>query len=431
MDTLEREIKSYHIALASALKRRSSITGFIHLYEGKDHLDAIPVFANFSYALSLFKARDKEKIEEGKKILKKLLSFQTGEGSFPNYLHQYPICYDRYMSLKVLLVLSQIYRDFSPVIDQKEEFEQVIQRLFSHAKRYIDSAPYLEQVKFKILSAFMDQDKFDTKELIEKSENFSSKEWGEALLFLSLISEQDPFTCLAYSLFHPNYGYIGPLNGSFFDGIDPKMTLFDLAFKDPKELILKDDPEMIFAALFRKKFVFDGKSPSNLNNWKVFADPSNALTYKAISEQVEKEEEILRFHFPRHSLTFFSKEAVEIQQEENKVSITIDLEESTPDERISLYFTYSDEVSFLVEGEKSSTFQMGEKLEIRTNDSLIKVQFSKINGEGDFFGHFRRGNRPNQLDKDLFSAYDYLLDLRTVRRSKAKLKITFDLQMNR
>lgn len=81
--------------------------------------------------------------------------------------------------------------------------------------------------------------------------------------------------------------------------------------------------------------------------------------------------------------------------------------------------------SVLINGEKSTTFQIGDEIEIETKEGIITAIFTCK--EGRFIGHLSRKNRPFQVLKD--KAYDYCLYLRTLEPSNdPKIQLTLDYQ---
>ena len=69
----------------------------------------------------------------------------------------------------------------------------------------------------------------------------------------------------------------------------------------------------------------------------------------------------------------------------------------TENSEVSFYLNLSEGTTFLVDGEASNTFQLGQKVEILTSHLKITLSFSLVAGEGTFFGHLTRGNRPFQI----------------------------------
>lgn len=73
------------------------------------------------------------------------------------------------------------------------------------------------------------------------------------------------------------------------------------------------------------------------------------------------------------------------------------------------------ECEISVNGERSTTFRLGDEVTI----GRIALTFSLVEGEGTFMGHLARGNRPSQVLKD--GTYDNVIFLRTLRRGPATL----------
>ncbi|MCH9613605.1 MAG: hypothetical protein SP1CHLAM54_06100 [Chlamydiia bacterium] len=65
-----------------------------------------------------------------------------------------------------------------------------------------------------------------------------------------------------------------------------------------------------------------------------------------------------------------------------------------------------------IKGEKSTTFQLGDQIEIRTKTGSVFVKFTAKKGR--YFGHLSRKNRPTQILKDGFQTYDWCLSLRAL-----------------
>ena len=83
---------------------------------------------------------------------------------------------------------------------------------------------------------------------------------------------------------------------------------------------------------------------------------------------------------------------------------------------------------FLVSGLQSTTFQLGEKITVNSGGHRFEMTFTLESGEGKFWGHLHVGNRPGQLSREKFEAYDRTIFLRTIERTKAaRIKITFRL----
>lgn len=112
-------MKSVELALKAGRLRQSPVTQFVHhCSENSEHArDAIPVYENFCFVLTLFRTKTAENVLEGKALLEKLFAFQTPEG-FPIYLHEYPLVKSRKLAQKLSVVAGFLLRDFSAVLGE-------------------------------------------------------------------------------------------------------------------------------------------------------------------------------------------------------------------------------------------------------------------------------------------------------------------------
>ena len=128
--------------LALGKKMYSEQTGFIHLYY-LDPLakrqDTIPVVENLLYALALLRTRTSEQMLEGKDLLSKLLPYQSEEGNFPIYLHDYPNCKELFAAAKALPPLYWILKEFGTVAGP--QVKTAFQRALTYCQNHIEQAP--------------------------------------------------------------------------------------------------------------------------------------------------------------------------------------------------------------------------------------------------------------------------------------------------
>lgn len=111
-------------------------------------------------------------------------------------------------------------------------------------------------------------------------------------------------------------------------------------------------------------------------------------------------------------------------------ALYIDLaEEEVHDEvEVSYFVSRFPGAQFLVSGLPSTTFQMGEPITVHSGGLKFEMIFTLESGEGKFWGHLHVGNRPGQLSREKFEAYDRTIALRTIERTKAaRIKIAFRL----
>jgi hypothetical protein len=88
-----------------------------------------------------------------------------------------------------------------------------------------------------------------------------------------------------------------------------------------------------------------------------------------------------------------------------------------------MYCDFSEETEIFINGQKGTTFWLGDLVEIRVPEKIIELKFDLVEGVGDFCGHIFRANRPSQVCKG-HEAYDWQIGLRTLRRSpSAQIRI--------
>src|SRR5262245_26766287 len=103
---LETTRQFIRAAISTGRSYQSPQTGYFHFcYEKGDEeqQDSIPLKENFLFAMALLRTRNKYNMDEGRKILNNLLSFQRPDGNFPIYLHDFPKCKDPYMGAQLLV----------------------------------------------------------------------------------------------------------------------------------------------------------------------------------------------------------------------------------------------------------------------------------------------------------------------------------------
>ena len=98
---------------------------------------------------------------------------------------------------------------------------------------------------------------------------------------------------------------------------------------------------------------------------------------------------------------------------------------------IIFYLDAGEEREFLVSGQRSSTFHIGEKISIHSGQKQFLFQFFLEEGEGKFLGHRMLGNRPSQLEikgAKRYQAYDWMFFLRSVHRTqKCRVRVALTI----
>lgn len=182
---------------------------------------------------------------------------------------------------------------------------------------------------------------------------------------------------------------------------EPAITLFDLFLGEWggefSARALRDHPVHLQGGLvypLKKEVNFSSKklSPIDYFVWGN-GNPTHSLVLETLGEKSKKETEI-----------FIQLPKKEVQDEVE----------------VAYYLNIHPDTEILIEGKKATTFQLGNKIEIYSKNKKIKLIFLSLEGEGVFWGHLYRGNRPGQLccqGASRFEAYDWVIALRTVYRN--------------
>jgi hypothetical protein len=363
-------MKLVNLAIAAARKRQSRETGFVHhSYETLESRDTIPLFENFCFALALLKTRMVDHVFEGRALLEKLLPFQVGS-NFPIYIHEFPLCKDLKLGSKLYPVIFWILKEFAQILG--EGLRDRLQNLL----------PLLSQPM-----------------LIK--EPSSPDEWAE---FLILAQMEEASLEPALTKWHPTlFCYVGHQKQEKFE---PAITLYDLfmgefggAFSSRS---LQDHPVHLRASLIQP-----------VPNIKIDALPDVYRLSNPFTVLWGGKEQL-------HSLILDTKHRVEQD--------IIYLKEALMEDEIELSFFVSaqPENSFLVNGQKSNTFQLGDTIDILSQGKRFELKASLVSGEGRFFGHIFQSNRPGQIG-DKKECYDWKISLRTVKRT-GPCEISFSLE---
>jgi hypothetical protein len=118
---------------------------------------------------------------------------------------------------------------------------------------------------------------------------------------------------------------------------------------------------------------------------------------------------------PTHSLVFHTKGSY--KEEEKSIVVTLADQEVEEEIEIEFFLDLHPDTQVFVKGQKATTFQLGDPITLISKHHQIELTFRLQEGEGKFWGHILRGNRPGQLLRG--EAYDQIIALRTVQRKGA------------
>lgn len=409
--------KPVELNLAAAKKRKSAQTGFIHYCYTSlpgDRQDTIPLYENFCYVLALLRSRLSEHVLEGKALLEKLIAFEVG-GNFPIYIHDYPECKDRSLSLDLLPVLHWMLHDFRAVLGEglSTQLNELIRRILFHAERIHAERP-LSSAAWVKWKGYADPDALD-------SFAFTSAEgWADYLIALQMAESKgkniEADLNRVRSHWHPHlHVFLGPQSQ---EKTEPKLTLFDLFFSHDMHSYanraLSDHPVHLQASLVHSM------TPS-------VSDPSPGAFAQLITD--DPRQGYVLFWGDKeaaHSLVCDHRNAaMQAQLSENGAVLDMTLPEGwepteQPELPLSLFCNLDDAHAITINGQKATAFQLTDAIGITSGQRRIQIRFSCIEGEGVFFGHLLRANRPTQQSCQgalRFEAYDWQISIRTIRRT--------------
>lgn len=86
---------------------------------------------------------------------------------------------------------------------------------------------------------------------------------------------------------------------------------------------------------------------------------------------------------------------------------------------IACFYNLHPDTTVTINHQKATSFQLGDTIQIISKDRQMELSFSVKSGEGQFWGHLYRANRPGQLSckgEDKHEAFDGVIGLRTIKR---------------
>lgn len=480
------------MAVSSGRKRQSAQTGYIHycyhLQEDEPHLP-IPIVENFLFALALLKSRTIENVNEAKTILDGLLHFQNMSeesiafGNFPIYMHEYPICKDRFTGIQVACAIYWILRQFHHVIGQdlKLRLENSFAKLLTHAlKTHREkAAPYPIVMKLSSVAKaggnllqLRHIEEEGAKLLDQLVTNSDRSSWycpeslGEILSGLMMVyprlSESpwaDLWKHLGDTWHRQTCTYVGPAFKEWQCGEEPQVTLYDFIMgyfsggfsaRAMKESMVHLQSTLIPASddiLSEPPYPLRIDGSFGNEQWHLYHHKQ--LAYCFIEKSPDINPIYLKGYHPLRIVwgdlqrvhTFVcqggNSKTTEFVLVPGGVDIIFQLNnpvevEDREKSRETIFFMDAhDELTTLISGQKATTFSLGEEITMRSGVCGLSLTFHLQEGDGRFLGHRMLGNRPSQVclkGKQRYNASDWQLFMRTVQRSelcivKASLRI--------
>lgn len=456
------------MAILSGRKRKSVQTGYVHHFHGgqdSEPQQSIPLIENFLYAYALLRARTIESVNEAKGILDGLLYFQNGHsrdisfGNFPIYLHDYPVCKDRFTGVHVGMVLCLILKQFHQILGQdlKSRLEKSLGLVVDHIfpARDEKERSYVLDIKLGVLffaageilqnpkvaekgNAILEEKSFQSDEALNKEEAWYCPEsLGEIAVALSLVypSLKDcPFIGfwqhLTATWHKETASYIGPSLKEWQYAEEPQVTIYDYlmgyfsgAFSARAK---KDQLVQLKCVLIQlsEDVIAETELPAtykgNYKDAKWVIYNAGRFAYSCIDEgSFEVNPVYAKGYYPfkllfgdlqrAHTFACQNGNAKTITFEPcgNEISIDyqlghlIEFEDRENSREVAFFIDIQDSSSFDVEGEKSSTFILEELLTLSFSNLKLELKFDVSDVEvkklGRFLGHRMLGNRPAQI----------------------------------
>jgi hypothetical protein len=402
---IDASLQSMDLAFLAAKKRQSPRTGFIHFFYGNDlATDTIPFYENLCYAIALLHQKKAESVLEAKDLIQRLLSFQTAEGNFPVYLHDFPRCFSLLLGLKAAPLLFRASAMSSIGTECKEKIETALQRIFSFyaTQRVHRPLPTLWEYRYQMCRAVWTGENLPADAL--DSSSFSASDWWE--YWVTKQFEETP-TC---NFYHPSLQLcLGPF---IFDraqnGFEPSFALIDWACGElvDSSKITEDHPLQIgLAALdtLQRESIFESSfsllTRLETGNWNLLwkDEHTHSLSLEVLEARITKaSDQILHIDLPA---------AFELNRD--------DLFE------VSFYIDASPTISLWINELKGTSFHLGDWIQIKSAEGRsVSLRFDLVEGDADFCGHIYRSNRSNQQLNTRGESFDWKIGLRTLRRSE-------------
>ncbi|MEM8629375.1 MAG: hypothetical protein AAGF04_04825 [Chlamydiota bacterium] len=379
-DVVAKRLAEHSLQLA--LAHQSPKTGCVQFD------DRISILHQWLFALACCKSKKKDLILEASARIDRLLLWQNEQGGFPRYLHEYPHSHCLISCLKIFFCLVQIKHLLKGVL-QKQRLDPWIaaaEALEGYLTCHLSSP--LHQLWFACVKSYQTKQPLSASFLqeVRSTTFFSPKEWGEHCCFLQSVPTLLPeLAAQVRALYHPRFGYVGPMEKvSFIEGRQ-ELNHLDLFFGGlPQE---SNHPLVLEGAL-ALPCSFSARNPlSNLGMWQMEEKECYAKVYKRGILHV----------FGEETAWMFSCEGLQCRGEGLEVPVRLNEEKSSVVAEI--FWTYHKATQILVEGKPASLFHLGDRVEVICPDFSFEMVWKLCEGEGDFTGHFRRGARLSEESK--------------------------------
>lgn len=471
--------KNVEMAMKKGMALKSPFSGYLHYTnEPLSPTDPvpIPVRENILYVLALLSTRTGENMILAKEMLGNLLHFQCpqgeSKGNFPTYLHLFPHCPNRYLAADLLCPLFWIFHDFSTVLGAtlREKLKSALQLLLEYCLEEDQRNPARYPLRFLIASSAVAFGSILTcPEWVKRGEALFSEigapspQWDPDNLALILLADlivrqsvpergDDSLWLHASHYWHPDLSYFcGIPVAEQQKGSEPLPRLLEAILGAYDEQLcrrLETDPVLALhaivvrslpIALLNEPCCVRGETGSyGSQTWYIETKKSSS---RALMSKDGESSSVAAQKFAPFRLLWGSAENIHSfvcqgglaekiafavnESNSNEAMLTFSLglpqenDEKENNREVCFYVDRHDELKITVNGTVSTTFSLGDKIELRDERMAIDLEFSLIEGQGKLMGHLMPGNRPSQCDPNIRKSHkscDWQLFLRTVAR---------------
>jgi hypothetical protein len=135
---------------------------------------------------------------------------------------------------------------------------------------------------------------------------------------------------------------------------------------------------------------------------------------------------------PTHSLVLNTQGSM--TEEKDGFNIVFQEKEAQEEMEIAFFYNLHPDTQVTINHQRATSFQMGDTVQIISKGRRMELSFSLASGEGQFWGHLYRANRPGQLcckGEEKHEAFDGTIGLRTIKRGlHASIKVSVKLLMH-
>lgn len=457
-------------ALGWFYAHQSQQTSLIHYYPSsynRGSQETIAIKENVLFSLCLLRTKQVDAMKEGMEVLSRILHFQNLDqgtlsyGNFPLFLHHYPQCFDRYHGIHLLLAMWRIDSDFHFVLgkDLKQRLLSAMQRMVEYFYCLLDQKdPRFDQlvlllaILWRLLSIFPNQDrscflkkKWDSLDhWKDHIEDFLSDRLGNIFLALSILPKSWS-SCENWKEFWRDILVSWDVEKGLFLGPHYRK-------KQTHTQGLPSFSDYFLENLFGKTYPHL-RQPCPAHRFMPLIYPLHLPVDKRFAKTsflcpwtIQMHEKMRCMYF-KDPLASYAKsclyplslhgqgssfQTLHFKQDPYLKGISshakgVDLYlelchkqclEPPPDHLAVFYYNRREGACIKVGGVLATCFNVEDVLQLLGKGFDVSLSCEVIAGQGSLKGHIMPSNRPNQWEKDVYVAHDWMIFLRCIGLSE-------------